>query len=483
MPISQILLTAGSGGSPTPAINIYGWTNRINEGSTNTVYVDYEDYPSTTIYWRIVNDGTENADWLNGTTPSGSFAINGTGSTSFSWTTAEDLTTEGDQNYLLEVGTTSGGNDLLNETLTINDTSLAAEPPFSLQFVQSQTDYLDVAASADWNLSTTWTIEFWSRAAKVSANDDLLTVMCQNYDVGGGIDLLYIGGQLQLNGTGLASEPTPNIWTHVALVSDGTNLTMYYNGNNVQFGGAVNLNNTTNAIRIGARGPADFQRFDGRLAMVRISNTAKYSAPFTPTVTYGVDAGTKLFLSSDTPLVDLSYYELNGIATSQTNGGTLYFAKATYPDLNNQIRAGDTVVDTANNQTSTLTGAVFTADPDNWGVTVSSLQSAGTKNFSGARPRNAITNNGVTASTTFVNRYTALHSALNDGSTNVHIESNPTNDAWAGNVPIGARIISSVTGRFIVNSRGRDSNNNWVFYIGAGPIGGFTAGETHTFIW
>jgi hypothetical protein len=129
MPISQILLTAGSGGSPTPAINIYGWTNRINEGSTNTVYVDYEDYPSTTIYWRIVNDGTENADWLNGTIPSGSFAINGTGSTSFSWTTAEDLTTEGDQNYLLEVGTTLGGNDLLNETLTITDTSITPPTP------------------------------------------------------------------------------------------------------------------------------------------------------------------------------------------------------------------------------------------------------------------------------------------------------------------------------------------------------------------
>jgi hypothetical protein len=486
MPISQILLTSGGGG-PAPTINIYGWTNRINEGSTNTVYVDYEDYPSTTIYWRIVDDGTSNDDWLNGTTPSGSFAINGTGSTSFSWTTAEDLTTEGDQNYLLEVGTTLGSNNLLNETLTINDTSLAPEPPFSLQFVQSQTDYLDVAASADWNLSTTWTIEFWSRAAKVSANDDLLTVMCQNYDVGGGIDLLYIGGQLQLNGTGLASEPTPNIWTHVALVSDGTNLTMYYNGNSVQFGGAVNLNNTTNAIRIGARGPADFQRFDGRLAMIRISNTAKYSAPFTPTVTYGVDADTKLFLSSDTPLVDLSYYELNGVTTVTSSGDTLYFSKATYPNLNNQIRLGNTVVnvDGTGASTSTTTGEVFTpnGDPDNWAVTVFPSQGGGTKNFSGARPRNAITNNGVTESTTFVNRYTATHSALNGGSSGVHIDSNPTNDAWAGSVPVGARIISSVTGRFIVNSRGRDSNMNWVFNIGAGPVFGFTAGETHTFIW
>jgi hypothetical protein len=40
------------------------------------------------------------------------------------------------------------------------------------------------------------------------------------------------------------------------------------------------------------------------MAMVRISNTAKYATAFTPTITYGVNADTLLFLSSDTPLVD-----------------------------------------------------------------------------------------------------------------------------------------------------------------------------------
>ena len=447
----------------------------MNEGSTNTVTVDYENYPSTTIYWQIVNDGTSNDDFVAdepGGAQLGNFQISGTGSTSFSWTTTEDLTTEGNENYLLQVGTTLGGNNLLNETLTITDTSVTPEPPFSLQFVQSQTDYLDVAASADWNLSTTWTIEFWSRAAKVSANNDLLTVMCQNYNVGGGIDLLYIGAQLQLNGTGLASEPTPNIWTHVALVSDGTNLTMYYNGNNVQFGGAVNLNNTTDAIRIGARGPADFQRFDGRLAMVRISNTAKYATTFTPTVTYGVDADTKLFLSSDAPLVDLSYYELNGIATSASNGGTLYFSKATYPNLNNQIQAGNTVVDTANNQTSTLTGAVFTADPDNWGVNVSSLQSAGTKNFSGARPRNAITNNGVTESMDFpIGSMTAFVSgwSIESGWLLPSVANNPDLTpvvaGWTVTGPLG--FTATVIGSPFSNG------TNWVIAVDA-SLDGFT---------
>jgi hypothetical protein len=211
MPISQILLTSSSGGSPSPAINIYGWVSSMNEGSTNTVTVGYEDYPPTTIYWQIVNDGTSNDDFIAGEPGGaqlGNFQISGTGSTNFSWTTTEDLTTEGNENYLLQVGTFLGGTNLLNETLTITDTSL------------------------------------------------------------------------------------------------------------------------------------------------------------TPT------------------------------------------------------------------------------------------------------------------------SYTATHSASNQGSSGVHIDSNPTNDAWATTVPIGATIISSVTGSFTVNAVAqRDANNNWFFSIGAGPIGGFTAGETHTFSW
>jgi hypothetical protein len=125
MPISQILLTANSGPG-NPFLSIYGWTNRINEGSTNTVNVDYRNYPLTTIYWQIVNDGTSNDDFIAdepGGAQLGNFQISGTGSTNFSWTTTEDLTTEGNENYLLQVGTTLGGANLLNETLTITDTS------------------------------------------------------------------------------------------------------------------------------------------------------------------------------------------------------------------------------------------------------------------------------------------------------------------------------------------------------------------------
>ena len=211
MPISQIIMARGTSGGSVPSLSIYGYVSSMNEGSTNTVNVDYRNYPPSTIYWQIVNDTTTNADWVtaepNGM-PLGDFYIEGTGTTSFSWTTAEDLTTEGNQTYYLTVGTALGGNDLFYGQFTVTDTSIAPPP------------------------------------------------------------------------------------------------------------------------------------------------------------------------------------------------------------------------------------------------------------------------------------YTATHSASNQGSSGVHIDSNPINDAWATTVPIGATIISSVTGSFTVNATAqRDANNNWFFSIGAGPVGGFTAGETHTFSW
>jgi hypothetical protein len=290
-------------------------------------------------------------------------------------------------------------------------------PPFSLQFVESDNVYLDVAASADWNLGTTWTIEFWLNANAASstaiggiwgllnqggwsATNSIVVALSDN-------KLVFLSVANNANDDVRYTEPTPGQWTHVAIANNAGTQKVFYNGfeqtrvsGNV---GTASYTNSTDALRIGRLSPPNGGTLNGKMAMVRVSNTAKYSAAFTPSVTYGVEADTKLFLSSDTPLVDSMLH--------------------------------------------------------------------------------AITNNGVTASTTFVNRYTATHSASNQGSSNVHIDSNPTNDAWAGNVPVGARIISSVTGRFTVNSIGRDGNNNWIFFIGAGPIGGFTAGETHTFIW
>ena len=177
--------------------------------------------------------------------------------------------------------------------------------PRSLSFSPSSTSYIVAQnTQSDWNLGTTWTIEWWSKATAATTGNGLYTVMCQAID--GTIDLLYQDGSLKLNNNTILFEPTPGVWTHVALVGTGSQVIAYYNGTSAGvLGGAINLNNSSNDLVIGRRGPGTFQYFDGKLAMIRISSTAKYSGTqFTPSRSYDVESDTRLMLGSTTPLVD-----------------------------------------------------------------------------------------------------------------------------------------------------------------------------------
>jgi hypothetical protein len=192
----------------------------------------------------------------------------------------------------------------------------------------------------------------------------------------------------------------------VAFVRNGiSNIKVYYNGVfQTEFNGSTLIDGGSD-LNIGRRAGVNDQGFLGKLAMIRISNTAKYLDNFSPSLSYGVESDTRLMLGSDNPLTDLSLYELNGITTSASGGSPIYFSKATYPDLNNQIRAGDTVVnvDGTGASTSTVTGAVFTpnGDPDNWGIPISPSQGGGTKNFSGPGRHPISVQGSVTTSTDF----------------------------------------------------------------------------------
>ena len=413
MPIAQILLTSGSG-AITPTYTLTPAANNVNEGSSLEFTVGGTNIPAGTYYWTIDN-GSEDF-----TTTSGTVYVDST-SGSFTVTPTADATTEGSQTFIVALREGSTGGTILasSGSITINDTSQTPPaPPFSLDFVESQGDYLQAAGSSDFNLGTTWTIEFWLKANAASetasggiwglvnqvgwsTTDAIVVALSDN-------KLVFLSVANNANDDVRYTEPTPGRWTHVAISNNAGTQKVFYNGSeqtrvsgNV---GTASYTNGTDPVRIGRLGPANGGTLDGKMALVRISNTAKYSATFTPTVTYGVEADTKLFLDSDTPLTDAS--------------------------------------------TST----------------------------------HVITSNGVTESTTFVNRYTALHSEGNQGSNLVFIDSNPTNDAWAGNVPVGATIISQFAGRFTVTSLGREmGTNKWEFFVGGSAS--FTAGETHTFIW
>jgi len=216
--------------------------------------------------------------------------------------------------------TTIGGSSVwyYNADIATGYTSI---PPLSLVFNQPEADYLTTPASADWDLGTTWTIEFW-----INANS---TADGNTHMFGGIWGLLNQGGWSTTNSINIAlsdsklvflsgaganedvryTEPTPNQWTHVAIVNDAGTQKVYYNGveqTRVADNGAgtANCANSSTTLYIGALGGVSgSSHFDGKLALVRISNAVKYATAFTPTTTYGADADTKLFLSSDTPLI------------------------------------------------------------------------------------------------------------------------------------------------------------------------------------
>ena len=714
MPISQILLTSSSSGGGGPSINFYGWSAVMNEGSTNTATVDFQNYPPTTIYWQIVNDSTANADWVtaepNGM-PLGSTQIEGTGQWSFSWTAAGDLTTEGDQTYYLNVGTALGGNDLgnflltitdtsqtpeptytltpaadnvdegssleftvggtnipngiyywtvngsgdfstvdgtititnssasftvtptadaategeetftarlrsgsitgtilatsdpvtINDTsldppeptyqiaprannvnegssliidvsgtnipddtyfwtvetlasdfgtssgeveitnnagsftvtpdadattegsetftvslrsgsitgtvlattdndITINDTSLDPEPPFSLQFNQPQGDYLSTPASTDWNLGTSWTIEFWLNANRSGDGSANMTggiwglLNQEGWAATNAINIsisdskLVVGQGAQYDDVRY-TEPTPAQWTHVAIVNDAGTQKVFYNGvEQTKVSGTfgtANYTNSTDSLAIGNISGGN-NSFDGKMAMVRISNTAKYAAAFTSTVTYGVESDTRLFLDLGYPLSDTSYYELNNVALSASNGGQLYFSKSTYPNLDKQVRVGNTVTNTSDSTTSLITAAVFTADPDNWGINISPpLSVAGAVNFTGAR--HTIVNNGTTVSEEFPNTFTGLVHPYGGGTfgTTYCLADNPRL-AEATAIPVGARITSNIAGfgtRTVTGNQSDGDGGRNILYNNTGLTGNTSTSHVFNFYW
>jgi hypothetical protein len=295
-----------------------------SQGNGSTIYFSKSTYPYLDIQVQA-GDTVVDADTLASTTVTGAvytadpdnWGINilpsqAGGTKNFSRTGRHPITTNGNVSVSVDF------------------------PAFqSLEFNQPQGDYLMSPAYADWNLGVNWTIEFWMNANN-SSNSGI-------HIPGGQWGLLNQGGWFskdnsiligladnkflvgQSTGADLAfTEPTPGQWTHVAVVANSGDSTqkVFYNGveqtsvRGSYLGNA--LTNTTDALYIGRLAPIYESHFDGKMAMVRISNTAKYLTTFSATTTYGVEADTKLFLNKLNPLVDSMSHTItnNGVTTS-----------------------------------------------------------------------------------------------------------------------------------------------------------------------
>jgi hypothetical protein len=369
---------------PEPIYTLTPAANDVNEGSSLTVTVGGSNIANGTYYWTIETGAGEFA------TTSGTVSVTDNSGT-FSVTPTADVTTEGSETFTVALRSVSITGTILqtSESITINDTSLDLVPPFSLEFTgDAGARRLAIGGNqGDWDLSNTWTIEFWSKTNSIVSNAPQ-TIMSQG-DSSSSIDLYYAGGALVMsNGITLGTEPPrgtkPNsfsnysggggwnqsysalsttggtgngltvnvangvggyididsitintagsgytngdvititndiplsatftvsvsdpVWTHVAISSNNGLVKVYYNGiqqSSVQRN--IVLMDMNRDLYIGRRGNNDFQYFNGELALIRISDTAKYATAFSPSVSYGVEADTVLFLGLTDPFTD-----------------------------------------------------------------------------------------------------------------------------------------------------------------------------------
>ena len=207
----------------------------------------------------------------------------------------------------------------------------------SLVFNQPDGDYLEVPGNSDWALGTTWTIEFWMKAnSSANGSTHMPSSIWGLLNQGGwsttnSINIALSDSKLVVGQGGQYAdvrftEPTPAQWTHVAIANDAGTQRVFYNGvEQTNVSGTystANYANGTDILAIGAMSD-NSSHFDGKLALIRISNAAKYTGTFTATTTYGVESDTKLFLSKLNPLVDAQAHIIlnTGVTTSTSFPG------------------------------------------------------------------------------------------------------------------------------------------------------------------
>ena len=180
-------------------------------------------------------------------------------------------------------------------------------------------DYLSVPASSDFDFgSSNWTAESWVNLDTISSQQGILTM---GVEADRGWRFFYFhnssGWQSYRDVTSTTNDYGINEgsvntavgeWTHVAVVRNGTTVTLYVNGTSVgtpitSVSGDFDTDTDSSQLTIGAQynnaGTRE-EYFDGTMDQIRISNTARYTSTFTPSTTpFTTDANTLLLIQSN----------------------------------------------------------------------------------------------------------------------------------------------------------------------------------------
>ena len=182
-------------------------------------------------------------------------------------------------------------------------------------------EFVSIPTSDEFGFgSGNFTVELWIKPNDVIAGSkaiiDFRTAaveLAPYLYIDGNVIKYFNNNSVVITGTTTLSAGT---WYHVALCRNGSNTMLYVNG--VQDGSTYadgSNYGTTKPIKIGAD-YAGANEFAGYIDEVRISTTARYTAPFTaPTGIFQGDADTKLLLHFDGEQGDTHTQDWSGTAT------------------------------------------------------------------------------------------------------------------------------------------------------------------------
>ena len=149
--------------------------------------------------------------------------------------------------------------------------------------LDGDSDYLDVDDSADWDISTNFTIDFWVKHTDHAGNEVYLS---HNE---GADDRWYI---IHIHGTGInfgiisggttivqvsCAEITDTNWHHVALCKVGNEYGLYKDGNQLGYTSDSDIDSFTGTLYIGQRGNSAVY-FDGHMDEIRIQHSNIFGA-------------------------------------------------------------------------------------------------------------------------------------------------------------------------------------------------------------
>jgi len=194
--------------------------------------------------------------------------------------------------------------------------------------------YLSIPNNPNLNLSSgSWTIECWIYPINFTNYN---VIVAKRISSGASTSyefyLLQTSGYLSFfNGTTTYSSttaPSLNVWSHVACVYNGTNVTIYLNGSSV-YTSATTITEQNSTLLIGYDGSTT-DYFTGYIDDLRITKgVARYTATFTPPTQANYDSATISTTTFTTSFTTANNVYSVTSATTLSRGGNLIYTTAT----------------------------------------------------------------------------------------------------------------------------------------------------------